>query len=154
MKIAPYLFLTLVFFASCMQIEAPEIKSVVCCNLKKTGESDVSVTFELEIHNSNEFPILIKRYNLDVMMDGNLLGSSNDDQTKVLEPGMTKTVEVAVDITSKELMSGALMMGLNTLLNKKPKQLEVEVVGSVVGSAKGFSKKVRIREKYPINLQL
>lgn len=137
-----------------MQIQAPEVRSVLCCDLKKAGNNGLSVLFEMEVYNGNSFPINIKRHNLDVMMDGNVLGSSKSSETRILESGKTKKIEVAVDVTSQEMVNGMLMMGLNTLLNKKPKKLEVEVVGSVVGGAKGFFRKVRIREKYPINLQL
>lgn len=149
-----FLFIICLLLSSCMQIQAPEVKSVVCCDLKKVGKSQLAVVFDIEVHNGNPFPIMIKRHDIDVMMDGALLGSSRDSQSKTLEPGMTQSVEVAVELTSKDLMSNALTFGLNSLLNKKPKQLEVEIVGSVVGSVKGFSKRVRIREKYPINLQL
>ena len=148
------LFMLSTLLNSCIQIQAPEVKSVVCCNLKKLNKTQLAVVFELEVYNGNPFPITIKKHDLDVLMDGAVLGSSKDVQARILESGTTKTVEVAVELTSKDLINNALTMGLNTLLNKKPKQMEVEVVGSVVGSAKGLSKKVRIREKYPINLQL
>ena len=143
-----------VLLNSCMQIQAPEVKSVLCCNLKKLDKTQLAVVFQLEVYNGNSFPITIKKHDLDVLTDGVVLGSSKDSEARILEAGTTKTVEVAVELTSKDFINNALTMGLNTLLNKQPKQMEVEVVGSVVGSAKGLSKKVRIREKYPINLQL
>lgn len=154
MRFSSILFLFCLLLSSCMQIQAPEVKSVACCDLKKVGKSQMAVVFDLEVHNGNSFPIMIKRHDIDVMMEGAIIGSSKDSQTRTLEPGSTQSVEVAVELTSEDLARSALTMGLSSLLNKKPKQLEVEIVGSVVGSVKGFSKRVRIREKYPINLQL
>jgi hypothetical protein len=60
---------------------------------------------------------------------------------------------VSITTPTKKLISGTLLMGLNALMKNDPTTLDIEVVGSVVGKSKGVSKRVRIKEKYPLKMQ-
>ena len=152
MRFLGFLFVICLLFSSCMQIQAPEVRSVTCCDLKKAFKQEAEIGFQVEIYNGNDFPIQLKRHDLDVRLNGNTLGTSKNSEPKMLDPGALQTLDVSITTSSKKLISGTLVMGLNALMRDDPTTLEVEVVGSVVGSAKGISKKVRIREKYPIKM--
>lgn len=151
-RILSVLFLVGMLTSSCTRILAPEVRTITCCELKKAARAEAEVGLQIEVYNGNDFPIDIKRHDLQVRLNGNTLGSSKNSEPMVLNPGELQTLDASITTSSKQLLSGTLMMGLSSLLGKEPTALEVEIVGSVVGSAKGMSKRVRIREKYPINL--
>ena len=138
--------------SSCAFIQPLEVKSVVCCDIKKALKAETELAFVVKLHNPNDFPIKVKSYCLDVRLNGNTLGTAESKELTEIQPNKTLTKTITIKTTSKKLLSGGLMMGLSALLGNNMTDFEVEIAGSVVGSAKGFSKRVRIREKYPINL--
>lgn len=137
---------------ACMQVQPLEVRSVTCCDLKKAVKTEAEIAFEVEMYNPNPFQINIKNYNLDVRINGNTIGNSSNSEMAAIPANSTVSKSISVTTSTKELISGSLMMGLNALMGKEPSSLEVEVAGYVTGNAKGVSRRVRIREKYPINL--
>ena len=125
---------------------------MVCCDIPKALNAQTELAFVVKLYNPNDFPINVKSYCLDVRLNGNTLGTAESKELTEIEPNKTLSKSITIKTTSKKLMSGGLMMGLSTLLGGKMNSFDVEIAGSVVGSAKGFSKRVRIREKYPIKL--
>ncbi|MCF8278338.1 MAG: LEA type 2 family protein [Flavobacteriales bacterium] len=153
MKISPILFLlVLLGLNSCMQIEPLAVKTVTCCELKKALKSETEVAFSIELSNPNPFPINIKKYDLDVRINGNTIGTTENTELTAIPANSTVEKTISVTASTEKLMSGTLMMGLSALLKNDPTTLEIEVAGYVVGSAKGLSKRVRIHEKYPLKM--
>jgi len=127
---------------------------VVCCDIPKALKAETELAFVVKLYNPNDFPVNVKSYCLDVRLNGNTLGTAESKELTEIQPNKTLSKSITIRTTSKKLMSGGLMMGLSTLLGGKMNSFDVEIAGSVVASAKGFSKRVRIREKYPIKLNL
>jgi LEA14-like dessication related protein len=153
MKIRVLFFIFILFtFSSCALIQPLEVKSVVCCDIQKALKAETELAFIVKLHNPNDFPVNVKRYCLDIRLNGNTLGTAESKELTEIQPNKTLSKTVTIKTTSKKLLSGGLMMGLSALLGNNMSNLEVEIAGSVVGNAKGFSKRVRIREKYPIKL--
>lgn len=138
--------------SSCASVQPLEVRSVVCCDIKKVVKSDAEIAFTVEIFNPNTFPITIKGYDLDVAVNGNTIGSATNDESTQIGPNATESRSVSVNASTEKLISGTLLMGLNALLRNDPTTLEIQVSGSVIGAAKGVSKRVKIKETYPLNL--
>lgn len=115
-------------------------------------KTETEVAFVVELHNPNDFPIHVKSYCLDVRLNGNTLGTAESKDRAEIQPNNTLNRSVTIRTSTQKLVSGSLMMGLTALLKNDMTTLDVEIVGSVVGSAKGFSKRVRIKEKYPLRM--
>jgi LEA14-like dessication related protein len=155
MKIRALFFIFILFtLSSCALIQPLEVKSVVCCDIQKALKAETELAFVVKLHNPNDFPVNVKSYCLDVRLNGNTVGTAESKELTEIQPNKTFSKTVTIKTTSKKLLSGGLMMGLSALLGNNMTNLEVEIAGSVVGNAKGFSKRVRIREKYPIKLNL
>ena len=152
MKIRLVLFALLAALTSCMQFEPLTVTSVTCCDIKKALKSETDIAFEIEMENPNNFPISVKSYNLAVQINGNVLGNAQSKEPTQIPANSSLSRTITVSTSTQKLISGSLLMGLTSLLKKDPTTLEIEVVGSVVGSAKGFSQRVRIREAYPLKL--
>lgn len=147
------LFLIIIFILSgCAQVQPLEIRSVTCCDLLKATGPDTQVGFKIQIYNPNDFAISVKRYGLDVRINGSTIGTANSDEAQVIPPMEVVEKQISVTASTQQLISGTLMMGISALMRNDPTTLEIEVAGSVVGSAKGISKRVRIRESYPLKM--
>ncbi|MFM1876536.1 MAG: hypothetical protein RL266_2273 [Bacteroidota bacterium] len=146
-----FLFLTLTA-AGCTQVEPLEIRSVDCCNVLKTDGKDVQIGLGLMLYNPNDFAISVKSYTLDVSINGTTIGSARSDEEYLIPSEQTVEKTISVSASAQQLLSGTLLMGITALMKNSPTTLEIEVVGSVVASAKGMSKRVRIRETYPLKL--
>ncbi len=136
-----------------MMVKPLEVKSVICCDLQKALKTETEVAFVVELHNPNDFPVNVKSYCLDVQLNGNTLGTAESKELTEILPNKTLKKSVTIKTSTQKLVGGSLMMGLGALLNNGMSTLDVEIVGSVVGNAKGLSKRVRIREKYPLKLK-
>lgn len=128
------------------------VRSVTCCDLKKAVRSDTEVGLSVELTNPNDFPINLKSYRLDVRINGNTIGTTADKQVTQIAANSTIEKPFVITTSTQKLIGGTLIMGLNALMGNDPTTLNVEVVGSVVGNAKGVSRRVKIRESYPLKL--
>lgn len=135
-----------------MQVEPLTVKSVTCCDLKKALKSETEIAFEVEMENPNSFPIAVKSYDLAVRINGNNIGNANTKEPTLIPANSTISESITITTSTKKLISGTLLMGLNALMKNDPTTLDIEVVGSVIGKANGVSKRVRIKEKYPLKM--
>lgn len=145
----------LLFFTTlnaCTLVQPLEVKSVVCCDIQRALKTETEIAFVVHMYNPNEFPVNIKSYCLDMKLNGAVLGTAKSKTLTEIQPYSELKQSVTVKTTPNKLMSGGLMMGLGAFLNNDMSQIDIEVAGSVVGNAKGISKRVRIREKYPLRL--
>ncbi len=137
---------------SCISVKPLAVKSVTCCDVVKAVKSDAEIGFKVEIENPNDFPITVKKYDVAVRINGNTIGNVTTDEATVLEANSVLSKPLSITTSTKQLISGSLMMGLSALLSNDPTTLELEVFGSVTGKAKGISKRVKVREKFPLQL--
>ncbi len=138
--------------SGCIQLRPVIVRSVQCCDIKKTQGTDPEVTFQLEIENQNDFDINIKSYDLGLKVNGNRIGGVRNEDASVLGANSVQTKDLSIKASTQKLITGTLLMGFNALFKNDPTTLEIEVVGSVVAKVKGITKRVKIREKYPLKM--
>jgi len=151
-RLLAILLICSVLVSGCMQVEPVVVKSVQCCDLKKSRNSDPEITFQLEIENPNDFDISVEKYNLSIRINGNNIGNAIATESSVLAAKSSATKSISVQTSTRQLVSGTLMMGLNALMKKDRTTLDAEIVGAVVAKAKGVSKRVKVKESYPIQM--
>lgn len=147
------ILLLLVGLSSCLQVEPLTVNSVVCCDIKKVSKEESEVGITIAVNNPNKFPIFIKGYDLDLKVNGNVIGNVKDQSSNEIPAASSLEKTIFVITSTQTLVNGALMMGLSALFSGGNAALEIEVAGTVEGKAKGVSRKVRISEKYPLKLQ-
>lgn len=140
-------------FSSCLQLEPLTVGSVVCCDIKKVSKDESEVGITISVNNPNKFPIFIQGYDLDLLVNGNVIGHVKDNASNEIPSSASLEKTIYVTTSTQTLVSGALMMGLNALFSGGNAGLEIEVAGTVEGKAKEISKKVKINEKFPLKLQ-
>ena len=135
-----------------MQIKPIAIKSVQCCELKKVRGTNAEISFQLEVENPNDFDITLKSYDLAVKLNGIRIGRVKTEIASVLRANSIESKSLSVGTTTKVLFNGSLLMGLGALLGIGSQKIEVQIVGSVVGKVKGFSKRIKVHETYPLDM--
>lgn len=139
--------------SSCIQIEPLTVGSVSCCEIKKVSKDESEVGITVNVSNPNTFPVFLLGYDLDLRVNGNVVGNVKDRTLNEVPASSSLEKTIFVTTSTQTLVNGALMMGLNALFSGGGASLDIEVVGTVEGRAKGMTKKLRINEKYPLKLQ-
>jgi LEA14-like dessication related protein len=139
--------------SSCVQVEPLTVGSVLCCEIKKVSKDESEVGITIKVNNPNTFPIFIQGYDLDLRVNGNVVGNVKDRTLNEIPAASSLEKTIFVTTSTQTLVNGAVMMGLNALFSGGGAALEIEVAGTVEGRAKGMSRKVKINEKYPLKLQ-
>jgi len=148
------LMLWALLFSGCISIEPVKIRSVQCCELKNMQGTEADVAFQFEIENPNDFEITIKSYDLTVKLNSIRVGRLRSVEFSVLAPNSVTTKDLSMRTSAKTFMNGSLLMGLGSLLGLSAAKPEVEIIGSVVAKAKGFSKRIKLRRKFPLDMNL
>lgn len=141
------------FLSSCVHVEPLTVGSVLCCEIKKVSNDESEIGITIAVNNPNAFPIFIQGYDLDLLVNGNAVGNVKDQSLNEIPAASSLAKTIFVTTSTQTLVNGAVMMGLSALFSGGNAELEIEVVGTVSGRAKGISRKVKINEKFPLKLQ-
>lgn len=137
-------------FASCGEFLEPKIEYVRCCDIKDGSDGRKQIGFTVRVTNPNSFPIKVKGYGLDIMVDGEKVGRTESDETLTVPANDKLESPIYIEADAGALLKGGLKMGLSALTNKG--RLEMGVKGWVKGSAKGLTKKLDVEQKIPVKL--
>ncbi|MDP4286264.1 MAG: LEA type 2 family protein [Bacteroidota bacterium] len=108
------LFIAIVLM-SCSSPKALEYKDYRNFSIKSLGFNNSTVNLDLEYYNPNNFRMQLKNTNLDIFIDGKLLGHSSTDTLINIPRRDTFSLPVQFDINMQSFYQNAL----NTLLGKE-----------------------------------
>lgn len=108
------LFIAIVLM-SCSSPKALEYKDYRNFSIKSLGFNNSTVNLDLEYYNPNNFRMQLRNTNLDIFIDGKLLGHSSSDTLINIPRRDTFSLPVQFDIN----MQGFYQNALNTLLGKE-----------------------------------
>ena len=126
------LIFIVVAFLSCSSPKALEYKSYHDFSIQSLGFNKTTINLSLEYFNPNNFGMQLKSTDLDIFVNGNLLGHSSLD-TLIRIPGRdTFSIPVKFDVNMQSIFKNAW----NTLIGK---EVLVRLSGKVkVGKANVF----------------
>lgn len=125
---------------SCSAPKAVEYKTYHNFSINQLGFNTSSISLDLEYYNPNNFGMQLKNTDLDIFIDGNLLGHSVTDSLIQIPRRGNFTVPVKFNID----MRNAFRNALNTLTGK---EVLVKLAGKVkVGKGNVFM-------NFPINYE-
>ena len=132
--ISPVLF---IYFTSCSKIEEPEFKSMKKVSIEKFGLGKSCIKTDLLFYNPNEFGVTLKEMNLDLFMNGSLMGHT--DQNTDLKIGRKKdfTIPLKIEIDTKKTIKNVFSGILNG-------ETDLSVKGKIKVSKAGISKSIPI----------
>jgi LEA14-like dessication related protein len=126
-----YVFL-ITAFLSCSSPKALEYKTYHNFEIEKLGFNNSTIRMDLEYYNPNNFGMQLKNTDLDIFINGNLLGHSSLDTLIRIPRRDTFSIPVKFDVN----MQNAFKNALYTLMGK---EVLVRLAGKVrVGKANVF----------------
>lgn len=99
---------------SCSSPKALEYKTYHNFSIEKLGFSNSAISLDLEYYNPNNFGMKLKNTDLDIYINGNLLGHSSTDSLISIPRKDTFLVPVKFNVDMKNVFKNAW----NTLIGK------------------------------------
>lgn len=117
---------------SCSSPKALEYKTYHNFNIEKLGFNNSAISLDLEYYNPNNYGMQLKSTDLDIFINGNLLGHSSLDTLIQIPRRDTFSIPVKFDVDMQNVFKNAW----NTLIGK---EVLVKLTGKVrVGKANVF----------------
>ena len=117
---------------SCSSPKALEYKTYHNFNIEKLGFNNSAISLDLEYYNPNNYGMQLKSTDLDIFINGNLLGHSSLDTLIQIPRRDTFNIPVKFDVDMQNVFKNAW----NTLIGK---EVLVKLTGKVrVGKANVF----------------
>lgn len=120
--------LTFLFFIigllSCQRLVMPEFKSYDQVSIDKIGFNHSTLSMNLHYYNPNKMGILLDKTNIDIYINNNILGHSNQELGLSIPKKSDFMVPLKVQIEMKNLFKNSLA----TLLNK---EITIKIVGKI-----------------------
>ena len=123
---------TAVIFFSCASPRALEYKTYHNFSIQKLGFNTSTVKLDLEYYNPNNFGMQLKNSDLDIFIDGNLLGHSSFDTLIGIPRKNTFILPIKFDVDMQNIFKNAW----STLIGK---EVLVRLTGKLkIGKANVF----------------
>ena len=117
---------------SCATPKAVEYQTYHNFTIQKLGFNNSSISLDLQYYNPNNFGLQLRSSDLDIFIDGNLLGHSSLDTLLLIPKRDTFSIPVKFDVDMQNIFKNAW----NTLTGK---EIMVRLTGKVkVGKANVF----------------
>ena len=117
---------------SCATPKAVEYQTYHNFTIQKLGFNNSSISLDLQYYNPNNFGLQLRSSDLDIFIDGNLLGHSSLDTLLLIPKRDTFSIPVKFDVNMQNIFKNAW----NTLTGK---EIMVRLTGKVkVGKANVF----------------
>ena len=127
-----YVISIIFVFMSCATPKAVEYQTYHNFTIQKLGFNNSSISLDLQYYNPNNFGLQLRSSDLDIFIDGNLLGHSSLDTLLLIPKKDTFNIPVKFDVNMQNIFKNAW----NTLTGK---EIMVRLTGKVkVGKANVF----------------
>lgn len=134
----PYiLFIFFIFTPSCQAPKDLEFREFNNLALDKLGFSASVLKVDLVYYNPNNFGMELKRTELDIYVDSNLLGHSSQELQVAIPRKDVFTIPLKIDLDMKNLFKN----GFITLLNK---EITIRAVGDIKVGKAGVYKNFKV----------
>jgi len=131
-RISVFYFFIVVAFLSCSSPKALEYQTYHNFNIENLGFNNSSISLDLEYYNPNNFGMQLKNTDLDIFVNGNLLGHSYTDSLIRIPRRDTFSIPVKFNVDMQNVFKNAW----NTLIGK---EVLIRLSGKVrVGKANVF----------------
>jgi len=128
----PFFLLLTILLVSCSAPKELEYRDFRNFSTQNIGFSTTSVKMDMIYYNPNGFGLQLKRTELDIFVNGVLLGHSSQDYQITIPKKEQFIIPITMDIDMKNLIKNSL----TTLFNK---EVNVKVTGSIkIGKANVF----------------
>lgn len=129
---------------SCINYQDVAFKGIRGAELRSMNGNTMAFTINAEVENPNDYSIKLKKPDVDLWINGQLIGKAVLDSTVVLDKNTTRIYPVYVSANTNGMLGPILMGGLAGLLNGTA---ELKATGTVVAQV-GL-----LRKRFPFDVQ-
>ena len=127
-----FLLLMILFMTSCREPKELVFRDFQNLSIENVGLSSANLKVDLLYYNPNNFGLELKRTDIDIYINNNLLGHSSQDLQVAIPKRDVFTLPLKLDLDMKNLLK-------NGLMRKQKKKVNVRLLGKVkVGKAGVF----------------
>lgn len=142
--------LVMLLFPGCKRPEAPvfeKVRDIVIT--EKTGNS-FTVTALADFYNPNNYKMVLKRADIDVLLEGKKISNLNQEYNLVIDRNSKFSVPLEATISQDDIRGNLINSALSILLGKK---LTLNYVGNIRVKAYGIGIRVPIEGESRIDLR-
>ena len=132
-----FISILIALFCSCSRIEEPQFKELKKVSIEKFGLGKTCIKADLLFYNPNSFGVTLKEMNLDLFVDGSLMGHTNQDVDLKIDRKGDFTIPLKIELETKKTIKN-LFTGL------VKGEANVSVKGEIKVSKAGITKMVPI----------
>ena len=92
---------------SCSSPKALEYKTYQNFSINKLGFDNSTISMDLEYYNPNNFGMQLKRTDLDIFINGNMLGHSSTDSTLSIPRNSTFLIPIKFNVDMQNVFKNA-----------------------------------------------
>jgi LEA14-like dessication related protein len=142
--------MAMLLIQGCKRPEAPvfdKVRDIIIT--EKTGNS-FTVTAMADFYNPNKYKIVLKKADIDVLLDGKKISDLHQEFNLVIDKNSKFTVPLEATISQNEIRGNLINSALSILLGKK---LTLNYVGNIRVKAYGIGIRVPIEGESKIDLR-
>ncbi len=136
------------FFSSCtvQDVEVGEIQGI---KVNELTTKSVELDLQIPINNKNNFSFKIKKVNLEIELNGSVLGTITEARNVKIPANSNETHHFYLNVDMSKVVSGSINV-LASLMSKQ--KTGVKIKGYIKAKAFMVSEKIYIEENRPINI--
>lgn len=139
-------------YAGCKIPVEPEVRGVNGFVVNRNNDlKHIQYEFDLQIFNPNAFALKILEYDLDVFVNGKLVGKAISDGKYRIAKLRDDNFHVRVESDLKKTFSTLLSVAFEFLGGEK--HLQVGLSGVIRGKAHGVSKRIPVKTEFPVQVR-
>lgn len=135
--------------SSCNIVEPVEITKISQVVLNVDNPAEASVSAMLELHNPNNFELLIKEADIDVYIQDIYLGKLQIPETMHLQKKQKVSTRFMVSIKTSSLLA----IGMNVVSRMKTGYFDLELKGTFYSEFLWFKRNIKIDRKEKVQLK-
>lgn len=145
-------FCSVILFCSsaCVSLKAPEFAGLDSYKFNKSNPKDIELQMNLKVKNPNKTNIKVKKYMLNVSVNGTSIGKAQSKGPVVLPKNSEGSYPFYLHTNLENIMA-QVFPGLSAIISQKP--IELKLDGYIKGGAYGVSKKFPISITRPLEMK-
>lgn len=150
MKIRYLIILVIAIAFSSCKVQEVSVGQIEGIQVKELTSKSVELEILVPIENKNNFKFKIKKVNLDIELDGKVLGTVKEVRNVKIPANSNETHQFLLKVEMSKVLGGSINV-LASMMNKK-KTKGVRIKGYITAKAFWISKRIDIDENKPLNI--
>ena len=142
-------FILILFTTSCSVYKDIEVGDIQKIKVDKVSLKGVQLRVFLPLKNPNTYKIKIKKYDIDVKINGHKIGNVSSNEKIVINRKSEKVYEFPLDIKFKGMLMPTIMAIVKIFTRR---EVKISAKGTLKAKALFISKTIKINQNRTVNI--